>query len=40
MLGVEYLDSGNRTAALGAVKELRRLDPTGADELFNRIVPR
>jgi hypothetical protein len=32
--------SGNRSAALEAVKELRRLDPERADKLFNLIVPR
>lgn len=39
-IGLAYLFSGNRTAALEAVKELRRLDPARADKLFNLIVPR
>ena len=39
-LGLAYSLSGNKTAALSAVQELRRLNPTLADELFNRIVPR
>jgi len=30
-----YLLSGNRRAALEALKELRRYDPQQADELFN-----
>jgi len=38
-LGHGYARSGNRTAALDAVKELRRLDPARADVLFNLIVP-
>jgi len=38
-LGVAYGLSGNRTADLDAVLELRRLDPGQADELFNLIVP-
>jgi len=40
MLGLTYAISGNRTAALNTVRELRRLDPTLADKLFNRLVPR
>jgi hypothetical protein len=32
--------SGDKSAALDVVKTLRRLDPEGADELFNLIVPR
>ncbi|MGD0627208.1 MAG: tetratricopeptide repeat protein, partial [Thermodesulfobacteriota bacterium] len=39
-LGVAYSSSGNRTAALNAVQELRCLDSTSADKLFNWIVPR
>ncbi len=39
-LGGAYFFSGNRTAALGADRELRRLDATMADELFNLVVPR
>lgn len=39
-LGNAYALSGNRTAALEVVKELRRLDPASADELFNLVVPR
>ena len=39
-LAAAYSLSGNRTAALDAVQELRRLDPKQADELFNLIVPR
>ena len=31
--------SGNRSAALEAVKELRRYDPQEADGLFNLIMP-
>jgi hypothetical protein len=38
-LGVSYVYSGNRTAALDAVRELRRLDPEMAEKLFNLIVP-
>jgi tetratricopeptide (TPR) repeat protein len=34
-LGLAYNLSDNRTAALEAVKELRRLDPEEADKLFN-----
>jgi hypothetical protein len=33
-----YPKSGNRSAALEAVKELRRYDPQGAEELFNIIM--
>ena len=33
-----YSFSGNKSAALEAVKRLRRYDPQQADELFNRIV--
>ena len=32
--------AGNQTAALKAVRELRRLDPAKAENLFNLIVPR
>jgi Flp pilus assembly CpaE family ATPase len=39
-LGTAYYNSANRTAALDAVRELRRLDPELADKLFNTIVPR
>lgn len=39
-LVLAYFRSGNRTAALDALQELRRLDPVKADELFNLIVPR
>lgn len=39
-LALSYALSGNRTAALDAVRQLRRLDPAKADELFNLIVPR
>ena len=39
-LAISYAISGNRTAALDAVRELRRLDPARADNLFNFIVPR
>lgn len=39
-LSIAYASSGNRTAALEAVRELRRLDPVAADALFHRIVPR
>ena len=38
-LGVAYGLSGNRTAALDAVQQLRRINPGLADELFNAIVP-
>jgi hypothetical protein len=38
-LGLAYNLSDNMTAALGAVWELRRLDPAKADELYNLIVP-
>jgi len=37
-LGVAYAQSGNRSAALEAVKELRKHDPTEADKLFNLII--
>jgi Flp pilus assembly protein TadD len=37
-LGVAYFISGNRSAALEAVKELRRHDPQKADVLFNMIM--
>jgi cytochrome c-type biogenesis protein CcmH/NrfG len=40
ILGLTYGVSGNRVAALDAVRELRRLDPAMADKLFNWIVPR
>jgi len=40
ILGITYAISGNKTAALDAVRQLRRLDPTMADELFDLIVPR
>jgi len=36
-LGVAYNLSGNRTAALNTVQELRRLDPITADKLSNQI---
>jgi tetratricopeptide (TPR) repeat protein len=39
-LGIAYYVSGNQTAALKVVQELRRLNPAQADELFNFIVPR
>jgi tetratricopeptide (TPR) repeat protein len=39
LLGVYYALSGNRTAALEAVQELRRLDPAQADKLFHLIDP-
>ena len=39
-LGDACGQSGNRTAALGAVRELRRLDRALADKLFNLIAPR
>jgi hypothetical protein len=38
VLALSYAASGNRTAALEAVKELRRYDPKKADELFNFIM--
>ena len=34
-LGIAYFLSGNRTAALDAVRELQHLDPAQADKLFN-----
>jgi Flp pilus assembly protein TadD len=37
-LAVAYAQSGNRSAALEAVKELRRYDPQKAEKLFNLIV--
>jgi len=40
VLALAYALSGNQTAALNAVRELRRLDPEHANELFNMIVPR
>ena len=40
MLGITYFLSGNRTAALDTVPELRRLDPEQADRLLNNIVSR
>lgn len=39
-LGIIYYMSGNTSAALRVVKNLRTLDPTKADVLFNLIVPR
>ncbi|MGM0665527.1 MAG: tetratricopeptide repeat protein [Thermodesulfobacteriota bacterium] len=39
-LGVNYLVSGNRGAAMDAVKELPRLNPALADELFDIVMPR
>jgi tetratricopeptide (TPR) repeat protein len=39
-LGLLYYDLGNQTAALDAVRELRRLDPAKADKLFKWITPR
>jgi Flp pilus assembly protein TadD len=39
-LALAHSLSGNRTAALKAVRELRRLDSARADKLFNLIVPR
>ncbi len=39
-LGIAYSLSGNRTAALDAVRELQRLDPAQADKLFNLMMPR
>jgi hypothetical protein len=40
MLGFTYYLSGDRSAALGVVKELRRLDPAKADKLSNLIKSR
>jgi Flp pilus assembly protein TadD len=40
LLAISYEVSGNRIAALEAVRQLRRIDPARADELFNMIVPR
>jgi Flp pilus assembly protein TadD len=37
-LGYSYFILGNRSAALEAVKELRRYNPQKADELFNLIM--
>jgi tetratricopeptide (TPR) repeat protein len=37
-LGSSYARSGNRSAALEAVKELRRYDPKEAEKLFNLIM--
>ncbi len=37
-LALAYFLSGNRAAALQAVKELRRYDPQKADKLFNLIM--
>ncbi|MGP7975685.1 MAG: tetratricopeptide repeat protein [Desulfobaccales bacterium] len=37
-LGDAYARSGNRSAALEAVKELRRYDPQRAEKLFNFIM--
>jgi hypothetical protein len=37
-LAFAYLHSGNRSAALQAVKELRRYDPQKADKVFNLIM--
>ena len=39
-LAVAYNRSGNKTAALDTIKELRRLDPTRADELLKLILLR
>jgi Flp pilus assembly protein TadD len=39
-LGTVYFRSGNRSAALEAVGQLRRLDPAKADALSNLIGPR
>ena len=39
-LGEAYAISSNRSAALEAVRELRRFDPERADRLFNLIGPR
>ncbi len=39
-LALSYAGSGNRTAALEAVQQLRHLDPAEADRMFNLIVPR
>ncbi len=39
-LALSYAASGNRSAALGAVQQLRPLDPVEADKVFNLIVPR
>jgi cytochrome c-type biogenesis protein CcmH/NrfG len=36
-LGLAYLITGNKTAALDIVRELRRLDPTRADKLFKSV---
>jgi len=38
ILAIVYAKSGNRRAALEAVKELRRYDPQKAEELFNLIM--
>jgi tetratricopeptide (TPR) repeat protein len=37
-LALAYFLSGNRAAALQAVKELRRYDPQKADKVFNLIM--
>jgi cytochrome c-type biogenesis protein CcmH/NrfG len=39
-LGLCFVASDNRLAALDAVRVLRRLDPEKADDLFSLIVPR
>jgi tetratricopeptide (TPR) repeat protein len=36
-LGIVYFQSGNKTAARGAAKELLRIDPALADKLFKKI---
>lgn len=38
-LGEDYALTGNRTAALEAVRELSCIDPEKADQLFNQIMP-
>jgi len=37
-LAIAYEISGNRSAALEAVQQLRRLDPRMADKLFNDLI--
>ncbi len=39
-LAVAHAESGNRPAALAAIRELRRLDPAMADRLLALIGPR
>jgi hypothetical protein len=40
VVGFAYAVFGDRSAALNAVRELRRFDPEKADKLFDLIVPR